>query len=156
MQLEAITTSCLDEIIFLRDHKFKVTLIISIFFFCASSIMCTNVSTNRLENHQLFLKSHSIEFRFAGRHIYIAAIGLVLIRDSCNCHLFGRDYNGGIYLWHRYVHDRRWVHVGPATLCVLENHLEIRNACGHAGKRTKNNNIIYTLIRSILHSSLFQ
>ncbi|XP_034097306.1 sodium- and chloride-dependent glycine transporter 1 [Drosophila albomicans] len=42
VQLEAITTSILDEVEVLRNHKWKVTLILCIFFFSMSTIMCTN------------------------------------------------------------------------------------------------------------------
>ncbi|XP_068143613.1 sodium- and chloride-dependent glycine transporter 1 [Drosophila tropicalis] len=42
VQLEAINSSILDEVHFLRNHKKKVTLIVCIVFFTISSIMCTN------------------------------------------------------------------------------------------------------------------
>lgn len=51
VQIEAITSSLQDEIICLRDHKFKLTFVVTILLFCISSIMCTNVSTKNIELH---------------------------------------------------------------------------------------------------------
>ncbi|KAH8262793.1 hypothetical protein KR044_000360, partial [Drosophila immigrans] len=42
VQLEAITSSILDEVEMFRNHKWKVTLILCIIFFSLSTIMCTN------------------------------------------------------------------------------------------------------------------
>ncbi|KAL7741144.1 hypothetical protein ACLKA6_018170 [Drosophila palustris] len=42
VQLESITSAILDEVPYLRDHKWKVALVLCIIFFCLSSIMCTN------------------------------------------------------------------------------------------------------------------
>ncbi|XP_044315847.1 sodium- and chloride-dependent glycine transporter 1 isoform X2 [Drosophila rhopaloa] len=42
VQLEAIMSSILDEWTWVRDHKWKMTIICCVFFFWVSSIMCTN------------------------------------------------------------------------------------------------------------------